>query len=317
MNAPPLLVSYSSLDDYLSALNDDLRDQHAQEITELVNNNLPPIVSIRCLALLFGYSAKFINSMYIRNYKYYRTFKIRRGRKKREINAPRVALKTIQKWFGYHLSHTLTFNEAVYGFIPERSAVDAAAVHCNAQWVYSVDVKDFFPTTTYEVIKTALQEIGYSDRGADIITKLNCYGDKLAQGSPSSPVLSNLVMRNIDEQLAVISQQNDIRFTRYADDIVLSGVNEFNEEIKEQIQALFNNTCWVLSPKKEYFAALPKRLKVHGLLVHGGRPRLTKGYRNKIRAFKHLVATGNVNEEDIKRIMGHIKYADSVDNRED
>ena len=139
----------------------------------------------------------------------------------------------------------------------------------------------------------------------------------MAQGSPSSPVLSNLVMMDIDEQLAAIGRQYDVHFTRYADDIIFSGVNEFNEEIKEQIQALFNNTCWVLSPKKEYFAVLPKRLKVHGLLVHGGRPRLTKGYRNKIRAFKHLVATGNVNDKDMKRVMGHINYSDSVDNRED
>lgn len=313
MLAPPLLVSYSSLDDYLEALDPGLRRLHEGRIRRLVDQGLPPVVSARCLAVLFGYSTKFINALSQQNWKYYRTFVIRQGRKRRTIQAPKVALKVIQKWFEFHLSRAITVDDNVFGFVPFKSAPLAAAQHVNARWVYSVDIQDFFPSTLRTVVESALIGIGYSERAASLLGGLLCYRSSLAQGSPASPILSNLVFRELDHQLKAIADENQIRFTRYADDIVFSGVGQFPEKIKDQVKALFEGTCWTLSEEKEYFSEIPKRLKVHGLLVHGERPRLTKGYRNRIRAYKHLLETGKVKDEDIPRIKGHIKYAESID----
>lgn len=55
-------------------------------------------------------------------------------------------------------------------------------------------------------------------------------------------------------------------------------------------------------------------IKVCGLLVHGDRPRLTKGYRNRIRAFKHLIEANKIAEDDLERIKGHLAYAQTVPN---
>lgn len=315
MIAPPLLVSYSSLDEYLEALGSELRGLHEAEIIWLYEKRLPIVVSFRCLSVLFGFSTNFVNKLAQQNWKFYRTFTIRKGKKKRTIHAPKVALKVIQKWLGYYLSETLNFGEYVYGFVPGKSAIDAANMHTNAQWVYSVDIEDFFPTTTKEVIKESLKSVGYSLEAADLIASICCYNNTLAQGAPSSPVLSNLVFKEFDKRLKEIADNNQIRLTRYADDIVFSGINEFPKEIKEQISVLFNETGWKLSSTKEYFAELPKRLKVHGLLVHGEKARLTKGYRNRIRAYKHLLKAGKLRGEDLDRIIGHIKYAESVDKK--
>ena len=52
MIAPPLLVSFSSIDDYLIALGPDVRDQYEHEIRALYERGLPPVVSSRCLAVL-------------------------------------------------------------------------------------------------------------------------------------------------------------------------------------------------------------------------------------------------------------------------
>lgn len=317
MLAPPLLVSYSSLEDYLEALDPGLRRQHEARIRQLVEQGLPPVVSARCLSVLFGYSTKFINALSQQNWKYYRTFVIRQGRKRRTIQAPKVALKVIQKWFGYHLSNTMTFDDHVFGFVPGKSAPAAASKHVNAKWVYSVDIQDFFPSTPRTLIESSLIGIGYSERAASLLGGILCYRDSLAQGSPASPVLSNIVFHGLDAQLKAIADENNIRFTRYADDIVFSGINQFPDQVKEQVKLLFESACWELSEDKEYYAEVPMRLKVHGLLVHGEKVRLTKGYRNRIRAYKHLLATGQVKEEDISCINGHIKYAESIDKLED
>lgn len=74
-----------------------------------------------------------------------------------------------------------------------------------------------------------------------------------------------------------------------------------------------SNDGWTVAADKIYSSALPARLKVHGLLVHGASVRLTKGYRNRIRAYRHLLKQGKISEEDMKSILGHISYAEFVE----
>lgn len=318
MKAPPLLVSYSTIEDYLKCLSPEIHSHYFEEIRTLVDKKLPPVVSLSCLGLLFGYSPKFLYAMSINTKRYYRTFKIPKGKKKRSIQAPRVALKVIQKWLAQHLADHLSFEDYVFGFIFGRSAADAAMVHCKSDWVYSVDIENFFPTTDKDFLTSCLQRIGYSEKGANIITALCCHRGGLPQGAPSSPVLSNIAMYDVDKKLKAISDEHNLKFTRYADDIVFSGIAAFPEAIKQKVADVFEETCWTLSAEKEYLAILEKgqRLKVLGLLVDGEKPRLTKGYRNRIRAFKHLLATERIREEDLKTIRGHINYSDYINSKD-
>jgi hypothetical protein len=224
-----------------------------------------------------------------------------------------VALKVIQKWFGHHLAESLMFDECVYGFVRGRSAVQGAAIHCGANWIYSIDIKDFFPRTSTRRVVQALMDIGYPDRGAELIGVLCSYEGYLSQGSPASPVLSNLVFRDVDAELTGLSEQYGVRYTRYADDIVFSGKETFASKLKSDIRSIVEAEGWELAARKEHYAESPRRLKVYGLLVHGDRPRLTKGYRNRIRAFKHLVEENKIEEKDLQRVMGHLAYARSVE----
>jgi len=315
MIAPPLLVSYSNLDQYLTSLPLLQKEKYQEKITSLVERDLPPVVSPSALGTLFGYSTDFIHTLSAGSNKYYRTFNIRKGKKNREIKAPKVALKVIQKWFAEHISKSLDFSDHVFGFIAGKSAPQAAKLHCNSQWVYSVDIENFFPSTHKLIVVDSLIELGYSGSASDLIASLCCCGESLAQGSPASPVLSNLVMKNIDNELAELAKKNDITVTRYADDIVFSGKNDFPQTLKESIKTIFEHSSWNLNSDKEFFADVSKgqRLKVHGLLVMGDRVKLTKGYRNKIRAYKHLLDQGKVSEKDMPRLLGHINYSNSID----
>jgi RNA-directed DNA polymerase len=313
VNAPPLLVSFADEESLSRALDPNTRAEFTEQIAALTLKGLPPLVSARIAGTLFGLSTKFIGAMARNPGRYYRTFTIRSGKKSREINAPRVALKIIQKWLGYHLARAIHFDSNVFGFIEGRSAPMAAAKHCGAKWIYSVDIKDFFPSTRPNQVISALTGIGYPSHAASLIASLCTLNGGLAQGSPASPVLSNLVFRMADSQLARISQDLDTRFTRYADDIVFSGTTEFPNSLPSAVKQVIAAGGWTLSPSKEYFAASPMRLKVHGLLVHGAAPRLTKGYRNRIRAFQHLLMHQKISPTDVPRILGHLAYATSIE----
>ncbi|WP_175848048.1 reverse transcriptase family protein [Burkholderia arboris] len=127
-------------------------------------------------------------------------------------------------WIGGNLADTVPYLDSTFGFVPSRSHIDAAAKHCKSDWVYSIDIKDFFRTTKAARVRDALIGIGYSGHAADLTVALTCYEGALAQGAPSSPVLSNIVFREFDCKLEEVAQEFGITFTRYADDIVFSGV---------------------------------------------------------------------------------------------
>jgi retron-type reverse transcriptase len=205
------------------------------------------------------------------------------------------------------------FDDSVFGFVKGRSATMAAARHCGAEWVYSVDIADFFPSTPASRVEASLTQLGYPEHGAELITKLCCYAGTLSQGSPASPVLSNLVFREVDDELNSLTKKHCLRYTRYADDIVFSSTGPFPEVLKSEVRAAIESRQWRVAEKKERFSKRPNRLKVHGLLVHGSRPRLTKGYRSKIRAFRHMLDAGKVKDEDLARLRGHLSYARAVD----
>jgi hypothetical protein len=163
------------------------------------------------------------------------------------------------------------------------------------------------------MIHDSLQSLGYSKNGADLITALCCYGQGLAQRSPASPVLSNLAFRSVDLQFSQITEQSRLQYTRYADDIVFSGLGIFPEELPSKVRQIIEHHGWMVAEHKETLSLSPKRLKVHGLLVNGSKPRLTKGYRNRIRAYKHLMSFGRVAPEGLLRVKGHLAYAASVE----
>jgi hypothetical protein len=312
--SPPLLASFGSLEEALDAMPERFRSSIGQAMRPLVERRLPPALSVGVVATLFGLSLAFVRAMVTRPQRYYRVFEIRKGRKRRRISSPRVSLKLIQSWLGFHLARAVQLPPNVFGFVPGLNGViEAAAVHSGATWVYSVDLRDFFPSVTRSRTALALTEVGYPANSAAFIAELCSLDGVLPQGSPASPVLSNLAFLATDRALIAIAGDLAIKYTRYADDLVFSGAGSPPQEMQARVHACLSAHGWQIAPEKEYMAVLPARLKVHGLLVHGSRPRLTKGYRNRIRAYRHLVAEGRVREGDRARLSGHLAYADQVE----
>lgn len=318
VNVPlPPFVSFGSVDSVIEALPNATRKAHERAIRELAAAGLPIAASLRTISTVFGISAELVGSMSRAPHRYYRVFKIKKGKKTRTIHAPKIALKLIQGWIGYYLARAVCLPECVFGFVPGKSGViEAANTHCNARWVYCIDLRDFFPSVTIQKVIDALQVIGYSAQAADIISRLCTLNGQLTQGSPASPVLSNLVFLRTDKALISIAETLRIRYSRYADDLVFSGENDAPGELPELVRAVLTEQEWKIAEEKEKFTKFPTRLKVHGLLVHGTAPRLTKGYRNRIRAYRHLLKSNKIDPNDLATVRGHITYADFVERNE-
>ena len=155
----------------------------------------------------------------------------------RTIEAPEPPLKKAQRDVTDFLQDKLKVlpHNSAYAYTKGRCAYDALVTHQrrNARWFLKVDLKDFFPSITRHVLDRRLPEV-YPldqmkqkcriswDRLLDIAVN---HDDCLPQGSPLSPVLSNLVMMDFDHTLSKILRDFEGKhytYTRYADDLLIS-----------------------------------------------------------------------------------------------
>lgn len=316
---PPLLVVFPNPERLLLAASQSLSAAETQALKALLEQRLPPVTSVQSLSLLFGLSPSIVGALSRNPNRYYRSFEIQSGKRTRKIHTPKVALKVIQRWFGYHLSHAIALRDHVHGFVPGRSTVTAARKHCPTQWLLSLDIRDFFGSVTAERVFTSLLELGYARAAAHLMTdlctmRLESGHRGLPQGAPSSPVLANLAFHETDSVLERFAAVNDLRITRYADDISVSGVRANPEpRFSSEIQGLIEAGGWVIAPEKTRLVELPRRSpQVLGLLVDQTIPRLPKRYRNRLRMMRHMLATEYLTEKQRAVFEGHIAYAESI-----
>lgn len=81
----------------------------------------------------------------------------------------------------------------------------------------------FFGSISFEQVLCAAFNTRYvSKQVGFLLTSLCCKNDALPQGSPTSPALSNIVMRCFDDQIGRWCNQRQITYTRYCDDMTFS-----------------------------------------------------------------------------------------------
>ncbi|MCP3042185.1 MULTISPECIES: reverse transcriptase family protein [Xanthomonas] len=109
----------------------------------------------------------------------------------------------------------------------------------------------------------------------------------LPQGAPTSPMLSNLVMRSFDQKLRDLASESQFYYTRYADDITLSTTEPSSRAtclaLMRKVYQLLHDEG--LSPNAAKVQIVPPGAKkiVLGLLVNGDTPRLTREFRLRLR----------------------------------
>jgi len=291
----------------------ELSEVELAQANQLNDAGLPPITGNNSLAILLGIHRGFIWSLLRRPRNHYRVYDINTGTKTRTIYAPRIGLKILQKWLGTQFEKHYERPEHVFGFVKGLSHLDAAKVHLNASWVISVDIKNFFQSTSNKRVQWRLKALGFSSETATMLTKLMCIEGGLAQGSPASPVLSNFCATNLDRRISSLARKYNCRLSRYADDITFSGPDEYPNSLLDEIKNAIEREGWEIANHKTRVSISPNRLKIHGILVNGNRLKLTKGYRNKLRAYSHIQNKEGISEKDKNKLRGHLNYGKSID----
>jgi RNA-directed DNA polymerase len=156
----------------------------------------------------------------------YRTFEIARRSSDvpRVISAPIKPIKDIQR----RLAHTLTDiydpPPQVHGFVRGKDPRSNAQAHPGQHWVLRADIEDFFGMINFGRVRGLFMShpFDYPHEVATLLAQVCCHRNQLPQGAPTSPIVSNLICRGLDKDLARLAAIEHCYFTRYADDLCFS-----------------------------------------------------------------------------------------------
>ena len=221
---------------YRKALTGGLSEQGVSEdkINEILEyadrlhkNGVPIIFDQPHLAALLGYDLDYLQVLSTCKEDFYKEYKIpKRSGGFRVIDEPLPNLKEIQRWIldNILLSPDIvgTVSSVATAFIPERDIILNARPHVGRRVVICMDIKDFFPSVKWYAVYLVFVGIGYKKDVAGMLAHLCTLRDSLPQGAPTSPMLSNLVLRRIDNKIASFCEKKGVTYTRYADDLTFS-----------------------------------------------------------------------------------------------
>lgn len=247
-------------------------------------------------------------------------------RRFRVIAVPSPSLLKAQRWITQNILSEAKPHPASVAFSKGDKLLAATEPHCKCRWLIKLDVRNFFESINEIAVYRVFLSLGYqplvSLELARVCTRLRTStlpgtsrwsvrwwqwttilsyqvwrsdsGSRmghLPQGAPTSPMLANLTMKEFDRLVTKIADQNDLIYTRYADDLTLSTRDETysRERCKKAVGLVYGAMGkFGLSPNATKTRIVPPggRKIVLGLLVDGTKPRLPRGFKSAMR--QHL-----------------------------
>ena len=126
-----------------------------------------------------------------------------------------------------------------HGFVRKRSIISNAALHKRRRYVLNLDLQDYFPSINFGQVRAVfMKDTNWSlqEKVATVIAQIACDEHVLPQGSPCSPVISNIVTHILDVRLARLARQHKCTYSRFVDDITFStGQKNFPPELAYQV----------------------------------------------------------------------------------
>jgi RNA-directed DNA polymerase len=232
----------------------------------------------------------------------------------RLLEVPHPYLMTLQRRLLDDLLDRIPPHESAFGYARERSVVDHARVHTGQPVVLKFDLQDFFSSVRASRIHALFTTLGYSEAVARQLTALcttatpepvlrRWHGEggltwlqlqslrdpHLPQGAPTSPALANLCAFRLDLRLDGLAHALGARYTRYADDLVLSGGSHLSSalpRIEAWVGRIALEEGFALNHRKTRCLRAAQRQTVCGVVVNQ-HPNLPRTEFDRLKAILH------------------------------
>ncbi|MFT4223416.1 retron St85 family RNA-directed DNA polymerase [Dysgonomonas sp.] len=237
----------------------------------------------------------------------------------RMISAPSTTLLNIQKIIHKRILLSVNLHPASMGFRQNISVAHNAKVHLGNKEMLKLDIADFFGSIKKDRIIKTFGKIGYPVNISQVLAELCTLEDNLPQGAATSPTLSNIIAYDMDIKLVSVAQKNNLKYTRYADDLTFSGEDIPFELILSEISDIIKEEKFVIQRKKTRFLTEKKRKIVTGISVSSGEKlMIPKAKKRAVKKNVHYILTKGLGEHQrfigstdpsyLKRLMGYLNF---------
>lgn len=237
---------------------------------------------------------------------HYRNRRLPKSGGVRLLEAPKPRLREIQRTIVRRILTSVPAHPACHGFEKGCSAATFAAPHARADVVVRVDLRNFFSSIGIGRVRAVFGAVGFDRsianvlghicttatavealRGIDVHHATLLRMPHLAQGAPSSPRLANLVARNLDLRIAGYARRNGLVYTRYADDLALSGPSGTDvDALLWTVTAIVEDEGFAVHRPKTLIRRSHQRQLLAGLVVNS-RPTVPRSVYDDLRALLH------------------------------
>jgi len=167
-----------------------------------------------------------------------------------------------------------------------------AVIHSGKNILITEDVKDFFPSSSVEVVNGIWKKLFHcTSEVAALLTSITTLNGLLPQGWKTSGYLANLVFWDVEPELVANLMKRGFFYSRFMDDITVSCKTRISNTSKTFVVAEIYRMLFSkgYSPKrtKHQIISSGSRMEVTGLTVNGNHPSLSKKEQNNIRAAVH------------------------------
>lgn len=138
----------------------------------------------------------------------------------------------IQKKFKKNFLDNILLSDRAFGFVKEQSYFTYLQEHVNtisSNWYLRIDIENFFGSINEKHIERAFEfyiDGEEKDKIVEVIKKITLFNNKLVQGTPIAPIISNIVFRPLDIRIERYCNMQGVNYSRYADDLLFSTEKE-------------------------------------------------------------------------------------------
>jgi RNA-directed DNA polymerase len=243
---------------------------------------------------------------------YYRTAKVpKRDGGTRLLRVPDGRLKLLQDKVRRHVLDRIVPLDCVHGGVRGRSVITNAEYHIGKEVVFTLDVKDFFPSVGPRAATAIFKVLGFGAEALEMLVDVTTWDDQLPQGAPTSVAMANLAMHRVDVRLSRLALRHGFAYTRYVDDIAVSGSWRLLD-FRRLIQRIVEEEGFRINPAKIKTMTAGTRQVVTGIVVNE-KLNLPKDQFNSIRRQVSEVISSRLRSSvRVDSVRGKLSWLGSV-----
>lgn len=250
----------------------------------------------------------------------------RSGKGSRTVCHPARELKRIQYYFLNYVLCKLPIHASATAYVAGSSIKNNAKIHANSRVIMKIDFSDFFTSLKVENWRRYALEYfpEWSEEELDFSCHILFWGQGsyrpkcLAIGAPTSPLISNALMYEVDLNLSSYATTKNMNYSRYADDITFSsrGFLDYEATMSAVKIALLQarNTSVQINREKTVLASSSSTRRVTGLVITPNKKiSLGRDRKRLISAMVHHAYCRSLAPADWPKLAGLLAFAADVE----